>query len=438
GVEWNVPGGDDGGHASVIVTNSPDENTIIREFVQGFDADDDNKIGDTNLSLAGLAWLGTHTRNNVAPVCSLNHPSRASYDLSGPTVNWNIGYTLEKMRQYDDVPGSVCIGFAGDWGHKKYTDEGFSEYFAAMNGFHDPKAAWIGNNWDQLLSEGRKWLIRFEDDFHNESMDYYPGEYSKTHVYCPSKTYEGVLKGIRAGCSYAVHGNIITGLEFTSSCGTQTVTMGETIDAYQGQTITVTIRVQPGSGSLNGIELISNLTGTAASTHVFTSNEWTSQDSWLQMQYNFTAPNHNFYLRVRGSATVTGAITPWFYANPIVGKVTITEPLVITIATQTTLGTISSPPVPGSEITYCITYENIGMEAIQSLIITDKPDLTHAEYAAGSLRMGTAGSTYETAVGKSDTPNNDEAAWDGGIAIFDAGTIPSKEGGRVYFRVRIR
>ncbi|MDI6781670.1 MAG: hypothetical protein QME49_06185 [bacterium] len=78
------------------------------------------------------------------------------------------------------------------------------------------------------------------------------------------------------------------------------------------------------------------------------------------------------------------------------------------------------------------------MAAIQSLIITDKPDLTHAEYATGSLRMGTAGSTYETAVGKSDGQDSDEAAWDGGIAIFDAETIPSKEGGRVYFRVRIR
>ncbi len=113
-------------------------------------------------------------------------------------------------------------------------------------------------------------------------------------------------------------------------------------------------------------------------------------------------------------------------------------PLTIIIATQTTLGTISSLPVPGSEITYIITYENIGMDGINNLIITDKPDLTHAEYITGSLRMGTAGSTYETAVSKSDTPNNDEAAWDGGIAIFDAGNISSKEGGRVYFRVRIR
>ncbi|MBI4777556.1 VCBS repeat-containing protein [Candidatus Desantisbacteria bacterium] len=337
GVEWNVPGADDGGHAGVIVTNSPDENKIIREFVLNFDADDDNVRGDNDLALAGLAWLGTHTQNNVIPICSLNHPSRASYNLSNLTVDWNKGYTLEKLRLYDDVPGDVCIGFAGDWGHKKYTGEGFPLYFAAMNGFHDPKTAWIGNSLDQLLSEGRKWLIRFEDDFHSTSMDYWPGEYSKTYYYCPSKTYEGVLKGIRGGCSYAVHGNIITGLGFTASCGTQTAIMGETIDACQGQTITLTIRVQKGSGTLNAIELISNITGTAASTHVFTSNDWLQDGDWLQMGYDFLVPNHDFYLRLRGSAT-SGAVTPWFYTNPIMGKV---MPVLIRVIPAS--GTVGSP-----------------------------------------------------------------------------------------------
>ena len=425
GAEWNVPGAEDGGeHAAVMVTNSPREHEIISSFITTFDNDGPSSNTDDD-AVAGLQWLATCKINDVLPVCSLNHPSR------------DAGYRLDQLRDYSEA-GSVCVGFAGDWGHKKYSD--IISLAQSMNGYHDPKTAWIGDNWDQLLSEGRKWLIRFEDDFHGEYGDYWPGEYSKTYYYCPSKTYEGVLKGIRGGCSYAVHNNIITGLEFTASCGTQTAMMGETLDAAQGQAITLTIRVQPGSGSLNGIELISNLTGTAASTCVFTSNEWTTQGDWRQMQYNFTAPNHNFYLRLRGSATTTGTITPWFYANPIIGSVTLAarEQLIITIATRTTLGTISSPPVPGADITYCLTYENTGTQAIQRLSITDKPDLTHAEYVADSLRMGTAGSTYETAREKTDDDDNDDADWDGTIVIFDVGTVPPSSSGRLYFRVRIR
>jgi len=112
--------------------------------------------------------------------------------------------------------------------------------------------------------------------------------------------------------------------------------------------------------------------------------------------------------------------------------------VVITITTQTTLGTISSPPVPGAEITYIITYENIGGQNIQNLSIMNKPELTHAEYITGSLRIGTVGSTYETADIKSDAQDGDGAAWDGGIVIFDVGNVPAEKSGRVYFRVRIK
>lgn len=113
-------------------------------------------------------------------------------------------------------------------------------------------------------------------------------------------------------------------------------------------------------------------------------------------------------------------------------------PLLITLGTQTTMDTVNSKPVPGADIIYIITYENIGTQAIQSLSITNKPDLTHAEYVADSLRMGTAGSTYETAVGKSDRQDSDGADWDGMVVNFDIGNVEPAEKGQVYFRVRIR
>lgn len=357
GVEWNVPGAGNGGHATVLVTNSPKEHEIISSFTTTFDSgESDSK------AVAGLQWLATCQINDVIPICSLNHPSRESYNLDTFSVDWNKGYTLEKLRLYDDI-NDVCIGFTADWGHKKYGYP-FNAYFQSIGGYHDPMSAIIGHHWDTLLNEGRTWWIRFESDFHSESGDYWPAEFTQTRVYSPSKTYEGVIKGLRAGCAYTVHNNIITGLDFLGVSGTKSAMMGEVLQVTQGDIVTASIRIRPGTTTIDKIELISNVTGTPTSTKVFAT--WTVNGDWLEMSYPFTNVQNDFYFRIRGSSS-TSPVNLWFYSNPI--RVKVMSIPVVTITKSVKFS--QSQPSFGATLTYTISYNNYSNGTATNCVLYD-------------------------------------------------------------------
>ncbi|MFH1562099.1 MAG: CehA/McbA family metallohydrolase [Nitrospirota bacterium] len=335
GIEWNVPGAGNGGHAIVFVTASPLENDIIHDFNLIYDwypSDHGGDVGTTSFAVEALKWLGTKTQNGVKPICSLNHPSR-------PTSVNPVGFTIDQLRAYSDT-GEVCTGFSGDVGHKKSST--VISIAQLLGGYHDPMTAFIGANWDTLLNEGRDWRIRFECDFHNTDMDHCPGEYTKTYVYCPSKSYEGVIKGLRAGCVYGVHGDIITELGFTAQANTQTALMGESIKVNKNGTLTAFIRVKP-QATINKIELISNISGTPALMKTFTNADWQEVNGYLEMSYEFTNVQHDFYMRIRGNSLAT-PVNKWFYSNPIKVKV-IEDTIPPTIGHEAIISTPAGVPI---------------------------------------------------------------------------------------------
>lgn len=419
GIEWNVPGAGYGGHAVVLVTNSPNEHEIISSFTTTFD-----NTGTNTEAIAGLQWLSTHKTNDVIPICSLNHPSR-------PTNVNPTGFRLDQLRAYNDA-GGVCIGFSGDVGHKKSSDVINAAQLGG--GFHDPMTALIGNKWDTLLNEGRNWWIRFESDFHHENLDYWTGEFTQTRVYSPSKTYEGVIKGLQAGCAYTVHNNIITDLDFLGISGTQSAMMGEVIEVAQGDIVTASIRVRLATDTtIDKIELISNESGNPASTKVFSSSDWTVNGNWLEMTHPFTNVKNDFYFRIRGSSSAT-PVNLWFYSNPIRVKVTrdASPSLIFTKEVRTSMGTASVSP--GATLTYTLNYINTGAGTATNVIITDAVP---------------AGTTY---IINSATGNNTSITYshNGGVDYDDEQTTPvthirwnlTKDiapgaSGSVYFNVKI-
>ncbi|MEW6618673.1 MAG: hypothetical protein AB1422_04895 [bacterium] len=98
--------------------------------------------------------------------------------------------------------------------------------------------------------------------------------------------------------------------------------------------------------------------------------------------------------------------------------------------------------VPGGTITYIITCYNAGSYTAGSVTITDKLPL-HTSYATGTLRMGTAGDTYNTAGTKTDGYDN-QGTWDADwndsnqIVRFEIDTIEPAETVKLYFRVYIK
>jgi uncharacterized repeat protein (TIGR01451 family) len=99
---------------------------------------------------------------------------------------------------------------------------------------------------------------------------------------------------------------------------------------------------------------------------------------------------------------------------------------------------------PGTEMTYAIYYRNIGRGPATSLIISDMiPAFT--TYLPGSLRIGTATSTYTTAAPLTDGADADTGTSYGTSVIFSINSLAPDDGaanagsdeGKVYFKVKV-
>jgi len=91
---------------------------------------------------------------------------------------------------------------------------------------------------------------------------------------------------------------------------------------------------------------------------------------------------------------------------------------------------------PGTVITFTAYYHNTGGAAAYSLVLLDTvpPYMT---YVPGSLRMGSAASTYTTATLKTDAADGDEAEVGGSGPTFRPATVAVNGDGKVYLQMKI-
>jgi len=100
--------------------------------------------------------------------------------------------------------------------------------------------------------------------------------------------------------------------------------------------------------------------------------------------------------------------------------------------------------LPGDVLTYTIHYRNAGQGTAHTFVLLDTipPSTT---YLAGSIRIGSAGSTYGSATPKTDTGGDDEAEINGSNIIVALTTISPDDGtpdagtdeGKAYFKVTV-
>jgi peptidoglycan/LPS O-acetylase OafA/YrhL/predicted metal-dependent phosphoesterase TrpH len=134
-----------------------------------------------------------------------NHPSRkddSARENLEDIKNWN--------QQHRNI-----VAFAGAPGHQKSETLGsYAHVFKPIERW-DPVVAEVGGTWDTLLSEGHRiWGAIASSDYHNDSLDYPPCEFSRIHVQTPSTSYEGLIKGIQAGTFWADHGKLLEQYDF--------------------------------------------------------------------------------------------------------------------------------------------------------------------------------------------------------------------------------
>jgi hypothetical protein len=238
----------------------------------------------------------------------------------------------------------------------------------------------IGGVWDALLSEGRRFWIFGNSDFHtNESgpgaePDFWPGEYSKLYTNVEDKTYQGILDGMRSGNTYSVLGDLINYLDYTITVGRNSATMGQTVSGAANTAPVVIISFKSpdknhantdGRSSINEkpvvhhIDLIAGeVTGKAPNYTVdsvtttmviatFTAKDWeVDKNGICHISFKLPTTDKNMYYRLRGTNlapntigltdqngnplvdipfnSAKGTNTPeanfidlWFYSNPI-------------------------------------------------------------------------------------------------------------------------
>ncbi|MDT0627680.1 VanZ family protein [Alteromonas sp. W364] len=158
-------------------------------------------------------------------VAIYNHPSRKDLDKD---QDENYVDIQDWNRNFQHI-----IGVSGAPGHQNKEAIGSYETKIMPIDRWDPFAATVGGTWDRLLSEGEQiWAAVASSDYHSDSMDYAPCEFSRIHVNAPTRDYEGIIRALKAGTFWADHGKLLQDyrLTVTSQDGKQVAHPGATID----------------------------------------------------------------------------------------------------------------------------------------------------------------------------------------------------------------
>ena len=309
------------------------------------------------------------------PVVIAHHASRSAPCPGPPAPQpcpafvWGQD-TPQEFRNWNDTAPQVAIGMEGAPGHQAEAlnpdgslnttgPRGAFGGYPTHGGF-DQMTAIVGGLWDSMLGEGRRWWITSTSDSHvnwrDGGGDFWPGEYSKTYVYA-SKSYRGVLDGLRNGRVFVTLGDLVSSLDVTAYAHNarhehhlhgRSATIGETLRVKEKRDVTIVIRARdPFAANAHGDQpdvnrvdlIVGRVTGpvldrasaknpTTRVVKRFGPDEWHKQGEYLTMVYTLHNVTDDVYVRVRG--TNTSQLEPardprgedpwadlWFYSNPI-------------------------------------------------------------------------------------------------------------------------
>jgi hypothetical protein len=322
GLEWNIPpwGGDE--HAVVLVLPSAERKlATFKERFDDLDTGPGFVLSATShkpeLAAAGLRWLAENaTVEGIPPVVMYEHPSRKD-DHSIENVA-----DVKFWRTVNDL----VVGFSGAPGHQRAKPLGSYKYKEVTIDRWDPAAARIGDAWDTLLGQGLDvWAASAPSDFHNvdpaDLNDYWPGQFSETWVYAPSRTSQGVLQALRAGSFFADHGAIVREVELRVRVAglARAAGAGEVIAAAPATNVSVEVsfripeRALPeGTNRIDQVELIAIKNGTASVVATATPSS-----AGPALTYSTTVPAGGVVFRSRGSRRLPDGDRLMFYTNPV-------------------------------------------------------------------------------------------------------------------------
>lgn len=206
GLEWNIPPFAGREHMTLLLPETTNHEQLIAEFRNRFDHYG-RTTEDTLSEQTAFSWLQEQFSGQaISPVIMYNHPSRKDQ-----TAGENI-HDMQKWRSQTPF----VVGFSGAPGHQKKRGDSNGSYdytFKTIHGW-DPAIAQVGSDWDELLKAGiQSFAARAPSDFHNTNMDYWPCEFSTTHILAESRRPNDLLQALIAGSYWAQHGKFVATLD---------------------------------------------------------------------------------------------------------------------------------------------------------------------------------------------------------------------------------
>ena len=319
GLEWNVPPFMGREHATVLLPESPDLQSNLEEFKSRFDSYGRRKKEQLSISSAA-DWLNNIGYNGILkPVVIYNHPNRK--DVSQNENTYDLADWMDRSDSF--------IGFAGAPGHQKMAGTNNGAYSFRQKTIHrwDP-AVQPGNTWDTLLQRGYDvWGARAGSDFHSTDGDYWPCEFSTTHLFSRSNSHNDVIKALKSGNTWAQHGKFVNELNFYIETSNTTATMGESVgiegkaDIEVNALITLNAKDWQGySARLDELELIiieQDEISVVPFEPALLKSKIIGELTQLHMQYRYKLQSENVVFRLRGRSIQPEEHHYMFYSNPI-------------------------------------------------------------------------------------------------------------------------
>ncbi|MGV9455118.1 PHP domain-containing protein [Streptomyces sp. NPDC003635] len=404
GLEWNIPGAE---HGTVFVHPGKNEVSVLKQFETDYDGSvkgaSDSTPANEALAVAGLNFLAEQVqRRKVRDALMLaNHPARRGVDSPHEIRGWRdaTGANRQIAVGFEGAPGHQAAGLPAPLGMARargiYDNNPSANSFAGYPpesyrtwGGFDWMTATVGGLWDSLLAEGKPWWITANSDSHQvygdtaargggdfnaagryddpvyagridvTQGDYWPGQYSRTHVGADGFSYAAVMDGIRAGRIWVDHGQLISGLDVRVSGGSRWATLGGALHVRKGTKVTLSVDIALAGGpnwagflpKLARVDVIQgDVTGTPSDKDTFTaptakvvkSYEVDRASGTVRLTYELGRVDRPLYVRLRGTdgnrsavGAMGAAVDPagpaldvvgdadpwvdlWFYSNPV-------------------------------------------------------------------------------------------------------------------------
>ena len=404
GLEWNIPAAE---HGTVFVHPGRNEVSVLKQFETDYDGSvkgaGDSTPANEALAVAGFTFLAEQVqRRKVKDALMLaNHPARRGVDSPHEIRGWRDASPSRQIAVgFEGAPGHQAAGLPAPLGMARArgiydnnpTANSFPGYplesYRTWGGF-DWMTATVGGLWDSLIAEGKPWWITANSDSHQvyadtavrgtggdfatdgrypdpvyggqidiTQGDYWPGQYSRTHVGADGFSYAAVMDGIRAGRIWVDHGQLISALDVRVTGGRRWATLGGALHVRKGTNVTLTVDVAPAGGpnwagfvpKLARVDVIQgDVTGPVADKDTFTaptakvvkSYEINKSTGTIRLTYDLGKVDHPVYVRLRGTDGNRGSVGPmgaavdpagpaidvvgdadpwrdlWFYSNPV-------------------------------------------------------------------------------------------------------------------------